>query len=90
MSESSYPLLLKQTIRQGGRLLLELGDTLVDYDKLYITTKLSNPHNLPEVCIKVTIINFTLTKIGLEGQLLAKKVAIISTNCGGAQWRLSL
>ncbi|KNC97013.1 uncharacterized protein SPPG_09508 [Spizellomyces punctatus DAOM BR117] len=73
------PLLLKQTVRQGGRLLMKLGDSFVEYDrnfKLYITTKLSNPHYLPEVCIKVTIINFTVTKIGLEGQLLADVVRL--------------
>ena len=35
-----------------------------------MTSKLSNPHYLPEVCIKVTIINFTVTKSGLEDQLL--------------------
>ncbi|KAJ3105519.1 Dynein heavy chain 6, axonemal [Phlyctochytrium planicorne] len=73
------PLLLKQTIRQGGRLLMKLGDSMVEYDrnfKLYITTKLSNPHYLPEVCIKVTVINFTVTKIGLEGQLLADVVKL--------------
>ena len=29
-----------------------------------------NPHYLPEVCIKVTIINFTVTMEGLEQQLL--------------------
>ncbi|KAI8925763.1 dynein heavy chain and region D6 of dynein motor-domain-containing protein [Entophlyctis helioformis] len=73
------PLLLKQTVRQGGRVLIKLGDSLVEYDrnfKLYITTKLPNPHYLPEVCIKVTIINFTVTKIGLEGQLLADVVKL--------------
>ncbi|KAJ3347863.1 Dynein heavy chain 6, axonemal, partial [Kappamyces sp. JEL0680] len=73
------PLLLKQTIRQGGRVLLKLGDSLVEYDrnfKLYMTTKLQNPHYLPEICIKVTIINFTVTKSGLEGQLLADVVKL--------------
>ncbi|KAJ3207853.1 Dynein heavy chain 6, axonemal [Entophlyctis luteolus] len=73
------PLLLKQTVRQGGRLLMKLGDSLIEYDrnfKLYITTKLSNPHYLPEVCIKVTIINFTVTNVGLEGQLLADVVKL--------------
>jgi dynein heavy chain len=29
--------------------------------QLYITTKMANPHYLPEVCIKVTLINFTVT-----------------------------
>ena len=35
-----------------------------------MTSKMANPHYLPEVCIKVTIINFTVTKSGLEDQLL--------------------
>jgi dynein heavy chain len=50
--------------KQGGRLLIRLGDADVDYDpafKLYITTKVADPHYLPEVCIKVTLINFTVT-----------------------------
>lgn len=58
---------------QGGRLLIRLGDSDVDYDRnfcFYMTTKMANPHYLPEVCIKVTIINFTVTKSGLEDQLL--------------------
>jgi len=41
---------------------------------LLITTKLSNPHYLPEVCIKVTLINFTVTPDGLEDQLLVDVV----------------
>ena len=39
-----------------------------------MTTKLPNPHYPPEVCIKVTIINFTVTTHGLEEQLLADGV----------------
>lgn len=59
---------------QGGRLLIRIGDSEVEYDsnfKLYITTKMANPHYLPEICIKVTIVNFTVTPTGLEDQLLA-------------------
>ena len=33
-----------------------------------------NPHYLPEVCIKVTIINFTVTEQGLQDQLLGDVV----------------
>lgn len=39
-----------------------------------MTTKLPNPHYPPEVCIKVTLINFTVTFVGLEEQLLGDVV----------------
>ena len=67
------PVLQKATFKEGNRVLIRLGDTNVDYDenfKLYLTTKMPNPHYLPEVCIKVTIVNFTVTMVGLEDQLL--------------------
>lgn len=49
---------------QAGRTLVRLGDAEVDYDpsfKLYLATRLPNPHYLPEVCIKVNLVNFTVT-----------------------------
>lgn len=56
--------LQRRTFKQGGRLLIRVGDADVDYDpsfKLYITTKLANPHYFPETCINVTLVNFTVT-----------------------------
>jgi dynein heavy chain len=50
-----------------------LGDSWIAINsdfKFYATTKLSNPHYLPEICIKVTLVNFTVTPDGLEDQLL--------------------
>ncbi|XP_051560675.1 dynein axonemal heavy chain 6 [Myxocyprinus asiaticus] len=73
------PILLKQTFVLGGRTLIRLGDSDIDYDKnfrFYMTTKMANPHYLPEVCIKVTIINFTVTKSGLEDQILSDVVRL--------------
>lgn len=71
------PVLQRATFKEGNRLLITLGDSNVDYDekfKLYMTTKLPNPHYLPEICIKVTIVNFTVTMPGLEDQLLGAVV----------------
>lgn len=59
---------------QAGRLLIHVGDSDIEYDpnfRLYLTTKLANPHYLPEICIQVTLVNFTVTPSGLEDQLLA-------------------
>lgn len=38
--------------------------------RFYITTKLRNPHYLPELSTKVTILNFMITYEGLNDQLL--------------------
>ncbi len=77
MDPSLEPVLAKAVFTQHNRLLIHLGDSDVDYDpdfRMYMSTKLPNPHYLPEVCIKVTIINFTVTQSGLEDQLLGAVV----------------
>lgn len=77
LDPSLEPVLLKQVFKRGGQFLLHLGDSDVPYSenfRFYITTKLANPHYMPEICIKVTIINFTVTLTGLEDQLLVDVV----------------
>ena len=62
-----------------GRVLIKFGDSDIDYDKsfrLFITTKMPNPNYLPEMFIKVTVVNFTVTFEGLEDQLLADVVKL--------------
>ena len=49
--------------------MMNLGDTVIPYHhdfKMYITSKLPNPHYSPEVSTKVTLINFTLSPRSLE------------------------
>jgi dynein heavy chain, axonemal len=44
------PVLLKQLVKFGGVFTIRLGDSTIEYDKnfkLYITTKLRNPHYPP-------------------------------------------
>uniref|UniRef100_A0A8C1R3A1 Dynein, axonemal, heavy chain 1 n=1 Tax=Cyprinus carpio TaxID=7962 RepID=A0A8C1R3A1_CYPCA len=70
------PVLLRQVFITI--LFLKLGDTVIHYHddfKMYITTKLPNPHYSPEISTKVTLINFTLSPSGLEDQLLGCLVA---------------
>ncbi len=43
--------------------------------RFYITTKLRNPHYLPETSVKVTLLNFMITTEGLDDQLLGIVVA---------------
>ena len=42
---------------------------------MIIQTKLANPHYKPEMQAQATLINFTVTRDGLEDQLLAEVVA---------------
>ncbi|RLN83016.1 hypothetical protein BBO99_00002484 [Phytophthora kernoviae] len=78
LDPSLEPLLLKQTFKQGGVSCIRLGDSTVEYAesfRFYITTKYRNPHYLPEVSVKVTLLNFMITPHGLEDQLLGIVVA---------------
>ena len=72
------PILLHQEfVTDGGIKQIRLGDSTIDFDpqfKFFMTTKMPNPHYLPEVCIKVTLINFTVTFQGLEDQMLGDVV----------------
>ncbi|XP_026982494.1 dynein axonemal heavy chain 3 [Sagmatias obliquidens] len=67
------PILLKSTFRQQGVEYMRLGENIIEYSrdfKLYITTRLRNPHYLPEVAMKVCLLNFMITPLGLQDQLL--------------------
>ncbi|KAF5272111.1 hypothetical protein FQA39_LY01194 [Lamprigera yunnana] len=66
------PLLYKAIFKSVGTWVVAIGENLIPYHKnfkLYLTSKMRNPHYLPEVFNKVTIINFALTVTGLEDQL---------------------
>ncbi|KAG7256268.1 hypothetical protein CRUP_029318, partial [Coryphaenoides rupestris] len=72
------PVLLRQTFKQQGSTVMRLGDTVIPYHhdfRMYVTSKLPNPHYSPEISTKVTLINFTLSPSGLEDQLLGCVVA---------------
>ena len=52
------PVLLKQTFKQSGIDYIRIGDHVIEFSQdfvFYITTRLRNPHYLPEVSVKVGI-----------------------------------
>ena len=68
------PVYGRAVIKRGKSKYLQLGDkelSLSPKFKLFMHTKLSNPHYPPEIQAECTLINFTVTEDGLEDQLLA-------------------
>ena len=74
------PLLSRAVIRRGrNALIIKIGGEEIDYDpkfRLYLQTKLANPHYRPELFAQCTIVNFIVTPEGLEDQILAMVVNV--------------
>ncbi|KAK7919112.1 hypothetical protein WMY93_010396 [Mugilogobius chulae] len=70
-------LLGRETIKKGR--YIKIGDKECEYNpsfRLILHTKLANPHYQPELQAQCTLINFTVTRDGLEEQLLASVVSM--------------
>ena len=68
------PVVTRAFFKKGRSMYVKIGDKEVEYApgfKLFLHTKLSNPHYPPEIQAETTLINFTVTEKGLEDQLLA-------------------
>jgi len=68
------PVLEKRIVKKGKNFMIQL-DKEIDFSEtfcLFCTTRLPNPHYSPEMSAKVTVIDFTVTEVGLEAQLLGK------------------
>ncbi|KAM9801492.1 cytoplasmic dynein 2 heavy chain 1 [Neosynchiropus ocellatus] len=69
-----YPLLRRDLIAQGPRYVVQIGDKLIDYNedfRLFLATRNPSPFIPPDASSVVTEVNFTTTRAGLRGQLLA-------------------
>ncbi|KAK3269901.1 Dynein heavy chain cytoplasmic, partial [Cymbomonas tetramitiformis] len=67
------PVLEKNIVFNNGRKVVKLGDKDVEWAddfRLFLTSKLPNPHYGPEVSGKTMIINYSVTQQGLQEQLL--------------------
>lgn len=55
----------RSTFKKGRNMYVKIGDKDVEYNKnfrLFLHTKLSNPHYPPEIQAETTLINFTVTE----------------------------
>ncbi|KAJ6660734.1 hypothetical protein lerEdw1_017360 [Lerista edwardsae] len=71
------PLLGRRMLKKGR--YIRVGDKECQFHpkfQLILHTKLANPHYKPEIQAQTTLINFTVTRDGLEDQLLADVVSI--------------
>jgi dynein heavy chain len=67
------PILLQQKVKVGQNWTIKIGERSIPYNdsfKFFLTTTLPNPHYSPETSVKVTILNFSITPVGLEEQML--------------------
>ncbi|XP_052794024.1 cytoplasmic dynein 2 heavy chain 1-like isoform X3 [Mya arenaria] len=72
-----YPLLRGDLISQGPRFVVQIGEKTIDYNeefRLFLTTRNPAPEIPPDAASVITEVNFTTTKAGLTGQLLAATI----------------
>ncbi|OQV20869.1 Dynein beta chain, ciliary [Hypsibius exemplaris] len=69
------PLISRNTLKKGRA--IKMGEKEIEYHpkfRLILHTKMANPHYRPEMQAQATLINLTVTRIGLEDQLLGAVV----------------
>ena len=67
------PVLRRDLVRQGPRWVVHVGDKLLDYNenfRLFLVTRNAESQLTADMSALVTEVNFTITRSGLEGQLL--------------------
>ncbi|XP_053400577.1 cytoplasmic dynein 2 heavy chain 1-like [Mercenaria mercenaria] len=72
-----YPLLRGDLVSQGPRHVVQIGEKTIDYNeefRLFLTTRNPAPEIPPDAASVITEVNFTTTKAGLTGQLLAATI----------------
>ncbi|XP_041843992.1 dynein heavy chain 11, axonemal [Melanotaenia boesemani] len=84
------PLIGRKTIKKGRYIFI--GGKECEYNsnfQLILHTKLANPHFPPELQAQTTLINFTVTPVGLEEQLLGQVVSYERPNLEALKMELT-
>ncbi|XP_070553238.1 cytoplasmic dynein 2 heavy chain 1-like isoform X2 [Ptychodera flava] len=72
-----FPILRGDLVSQGPRYVVQIGEKVIDYNedfRLFMTTRNPVPEIPPDAASIVTEVNFTTTRAGLTGQLLATTI----------------
>ncbi|EAX96982.1 Dynein heavy chain family protein [Trichomonas vaginalis G3] len=72
-------LLMRKYYKQDGKLMVRIGDRAIEVDEkfaFYVTTKLTNPLYMPDMFVKVSIVNMIVTQTALEAQSLSQVVGL--------------
>ncbi|XP_004348847.1 dynein heavy chain [Capsaspora owczarzaki ATCC 30864] len=67
------PVLNRELRRAGGRILIRIGDQDIDFSPtfaIFLTTRDPTVQFAPDICSRVTFVNFTVTPSSLQGQCL--------------------
>lgn len=67
------PVLNKEIRKAGGRILIRLGDNDIDFSPsfvIFLATRDPTAHFTPDLCSRVTFVNFTVTPKSLQAQCL--------------------
>ena len=69
------PILNRETHKNGPRILIRIGENEVDYSpsfQIYLSTRNPIANFAPDLCSRVTFVNFTITPSSLQSQCLSQ------------------
>ena len=72
-----FPLIRRDLLHQGPKLVVNVGDKQIDFSenfRLILVTRNPSPNLTPDAKASVVQVNFTVTRSGLEGQLLGTTI----------------
>ncbi|VVC43185.1 Dynein heavy chain, domain-2,Dynein heavy chain domain,Dynein heavy chain, domain-1,Dynein heavy chain, P- [Cinara cedri] len=72
-------IIYKSIVKQRNKLFIQICNKLLPFNenfRIYITTKIKNSYNFPEILARTTIVDFAIQEEGLEEQLLKTLVNI--------------
>ncbi len=62
-------ILTRNITKKGINYQIKINDKEINFNinfRIFLTTKIANPHHMPDLLIQVTMINFVVTLEGLE------------------------